>query len=350
MSAKTKRSANPSVSFWDFDLRKKTFVLLLLGLSLFGVAVWAGRVYIDRLNAQKVIVLVTRFDGDESKYAIRERVLEDIRLAARDMPQVEIIVSDELVSAKLGSAYARQLGEKAQADLVVWAWYQANVAPIANVLVEDVSPAAPGMQLNTEASLPQPNVAYLNSFQTRRAFDAQSDTFVNLISALLNYKSGNYQAFLDRSAQVLAKKDIADYVVPYDLDFYIGVSHTVRNEAELALEAYNLALKANRKGGAALSNRALAYIDLKEYDLAVKDCTTALVVDIQYVPAYNNRGIAYLGMKQYERALEDFNNAIARAPDDPRAYHNRALAYQALGQTDYAALDLKKEAELRKNP
>ena len=167
------------------------------------------------------------------------------------------------------------------------------------------------------------------------------------MSALLNYKSGNYQAFLDRSAQIISEKDGSVYIVPYDLNLYIGVSYSLRKETDLAIESYTQALQADRKGVAAYTNRALAYIDQQKYDLAIKDCTTALVIDKLYTLPYNTRGIAYLALGQYKNALKDFDNVVLLDLTDPRAYHNRALAQQGLGQIDFAAADFKKEAELR---
>jgi tetratricopeptide (TPR) repeat protein len=331
--------------------RNKGFVIILVAISVLGgLGGWGYRAYHDFTEKQKVIVLVLKFDGEEAQNAIREKVLADIRTASKDLPNVEIQVSDELVTRAQGSLYARQLGENADADIVVWSWYQAKVAPVASIFVEDVTPAALTLGPQKDATQPQPILAYLTAFEVRRNFDSKTDTFITFMSAMLNYKNGNYQKFLDLSKQVLSKKDSTNYIVPYDLNFYIGVSHSIRGELDLALESYNNAIKYDRKGPASYNNRALVYIEQQQYDLAIKDCTTAWMVERQYSLAFNTRGIAYLKLGQYENAIKDFYDVILLDPNDPRGYHNRALAYQGLGKTDLAAADLKKEDELRSNP
>lgn len=330
--------------------RKNGFVLILFALTLLGMlAGWGLRSYTDQLNEQKIIVLVLRFDGEEDQYAIREKVLKELKASTKEISNVEIIVSDDLVTREQGSLYARQLGEKVHADIVIWAWYQGRIAPRANLFIEDVTPAALEIPQPQVAAQVQPILAYLTAFETRYSFASKTDTLTTLMSALLNYKSGNYQVFLDRFAQILSEKDASIYVVPYDLNFYIGVSHSLRKETDLAIESYTQALKNDRKGAASYTNRALAYIDQQQYDLAIKDCTTAVVIDSKYTPPYNTRSIAYLALGQYKDAIKDLDIIILHNPNEPRAYHNRALAYQALGQTDFAAADFKKEAELRAN-
>lgn len=328
--------------------RKNAFVVILLGLTLLGgLSGWGLRTYSDQVQATKIIVLVPRFDGEEDQNNFRAQIIAEIKLAAKDLPDVEIIASEDTVTRDLGATYARQLGEKAQADIVVWAWYKTSLAPRLNMFIEDTSPAALDAPLPADASQPQPIVAYLRALTMRRSFTATSDTFTTLMAALLNYKSGNYQVFLDRAAQVIATKDVSMLLVPSDVDFYVGVSHTLRKETDLAIEVYSQAIKTNRKGPAAYNNRALAYIEQGKHALAQKDCELGLVIDSQYTVLYNTTGIALLGLKDYEKAVRAFSFVIANDPTDSRAYHNRALAYQALGKTDFAAADLKKETELR---
>jgi tetratricopeptide (TPR) repeat protein len=188
----------------------------------------------------------------------------------------------------------------------------------------------------------------LSAFEVRRDLGAASQSFTDFMAGLLNYKSGNYQAFLDRFALVLSQNDISTYVAPYDINFYIGVSHSVRQEPELAIQAYTQALKTNRKIPTAYNNRALAYINMGQLDQALKDCTLGLLVDNQNTLLFNTRGIVYLGLMDYDLANKNFDTVIALFPDDPRGYHNRGLAHQALGDASFAEADFKKEAELRK--
>jgi tetratricopeptide (TPR) repeat protein len=64
------------------------------------------------------------------------------------------------------------------------------------------------------------------------------------------------------------------------------------------------------------------------------------------VKAYNNRGIAYVWVKNYDLALADFNKAIELNPKDGKAYNNRAIVYSYQGETAKALQDLHKAQSL----
>jgi tetratricopeptide (TPR) repeat protein len=55
--------------------------------------------------------------------------------------------------------------------------------------------------------------------------------------------------------------------------------------------------------------------------------------------AYNNRGNAYVDKKQYELALSDYDHALRLSPDYSVAFRNRGLAYNALKDYDRAISD-----------
>ncbi|OFZ66651.1 MAG: hypothetical protein A2V79_05745 [Betaproteobacteria bacterium RBG_16_56_24] len=74
---------------------------------------------------------------------------------------------------------------------------------------------------------------------------------------------------------------------------------------------------------------------LKHYDEAIANFTTAIAAYPGYDFIYGNRATAYYLQGKYREALHDDNRAIALNPDNPNSYYNRALVYRALG--DYAA-------------
>jgi uncharacterized membrane protein YhaH (DUF805 family) len=61
---------------------------------------------------------------------------------------------------------------------------------------------------------------------------------------------------------------------------------------------------------------------------------------------YYNRARAYLNLGQYERAIRDFDEAILLNPQYPDAYHNRALAYDAMSKSAEADRDFAKAKDL----
>lgn len=65
-----------------------------------------------------------------------------------------------------------------------------------------------------------------------------------------------------------------------------------------------------------LQNRAQAYINLKEYDSAVDDCTEALRLDPGYVKAMKMRAKAYGGAGSWEDAVRDYKSVAENNPTE----------------------------------
>ncbi len=55
--------------------------------------------------------------------------------------------------------------------------------------------------------------------------------------------------------------------------------------------------------------RGLAYRELKQYDMAITDCTKAIEIDPKSALACNNRGFAYLKVGKKKEAEADFAKA-----------------------------------------
>ena len=60
----------------------------------------------------------------------------------------------------------------------------------------------------------------------------------------------------------------------------------------------------------AYNGRGNTYINLKDYDKALADYSTAIQLDPKYTKAYNSRGITYSILKDYDKALADYTKAI----------------------------------------
>eukprot|EP00755_Sulcionema_specki_P003757 Sspe_Gene.28423::Locus_12883_Transcript_1_1_Confidence_1.000_Length_3268::g.28423::m.28423/K09527/DNAJC7; DnaJ homolog subfamily C member 7 len=78
------------------------------------------------------------------------------------------------------------------------------------------------------------------------------------------------------------------------------------------------------------TNRAAARKEMKQYRLAIDDCTSALSLDSQFTRAYTRRGRCHLELQDCERALADFRMA------------------QKYGGTNSALEELINDAERRK--
>jgi DnaJ family protein C protein 7 len=66
-----------------------------------------------------------------------------------------------------------------------------------------------------------------------------------------------------------------------------------------------------------LGNRAQAYINLKEYDSAIQDCTEALRLDPGYIKAMKCRAKAYGKAGNWEEAIREYKSVAENSPGEP---------------------------------
>lgn len=92
------------------------------------------------------------------------------------------------------------------------------------------------------------------------------------------------------------------------------------------------------------------------YNLLIEHCTGVIDRDPKTWwtrsgrSAYDTRGEAYLNLRQYQKAIEDCSEGIELYPKSGRAYYERALAYAKLGKSDLADKDQQKAKELGYKP
>ena len=66
--------------------------------------------------------------------------------------------------------------------------------------------------------------------------------------------------------------------------------------------------------------------------------------------AYKNRGVVYLNLGQFELAIKDYDEFIKLVPEDAGAYWNRGVAFKGLGNDIEAERNFKKSIELGYRP
>jgi len=95
------------------------------------------------------------------------------------------------------------------------------------------------------------------------------------------------------------------------------------------------------------AERAAEYVDLDNYDLAMKDCNEAIRLDAKLSDAYDRRAFCYAMADQMDKAVADYTTAIKLDPTGPMAYHNRAIAYRKMGKITAANNDMRHYLTLR---
>jgi tetratricopeptide (TPR) repeat protein len=94
----------------------------------------------------------------------------------------------------------------------------------------------------------------------------------------------------------------------------------------------------------AYRTRALALVELGQYERAIADLTRAVKLGANQ-EAYNDRGAARMRAGRPEEALADFTRAAEMAPEPGSYLHNRGMAYMQLGRYDEALADLNRVIE-----
>lgn len=94
------------------------------------------------------------------------------------------------------------------------------------------------------------------------------------------------------------------------------------------------------------ANRGISYMAKQEWDNAIDDFSSALLIGPVSAGVYGDRGIAYGFTGEQENAIDDFSKAIRLNPKNTKNLYNRGVTYGNLGQTGKAIMDFRKVLEL----
>lgn len=130
----------------------------------------------------------------------------------------------------------------------------------------------------------------------------------------------------------------------------VGQLYFSTNDFPQAIEHLDKAIKKDRENGQLFYARGHAYYMLDRYIQAIPDYTLSL--QLKYDPAlnYERRAYCYLNSRQYQKGIADCTEAIKSDPQSRIAYFNRAKAYRLIGEKEKSKQDSDKVKELDKNP
>jgi tetratricopeptide (TPR) repeat protein len=324
--------------------KKNLYVIPLLAVTVIGGIVGGvGWQSYNKMQEDKVIVLIAKFDGPEETYGLQRQIIEDLREATESYSDTLIIEADELVTS---SEYAHELGKKVKADLVIWAWYRPTENPNITIHIENLSPTQISMLQESEVYQPKATLAQLESFEIQRQLGSETSTLISFLTGMLSYKSGDYQTAVVRFEQVLGEYDLSTYVDSSTLYFYIGYSYGELEEVEQSIQNYSKSIELNPNNSMAYNNRGLIYDQLGEYVLALQDLNKVIEITPQSAVAYVNRGAIYYSLEDYARAIQDLDQAIKINPQLGDSHYNLGLVYKNSGDYERAIRAFDKAAEL----
>ena len=107
-----------------------------------------------------------------------------------------------------------------------------------------------------------------------------------------------------------------DVRIPYNL----GLIHSLQGRHQLALAAYDLALKIQPDDAEVLINKGATLHELKRYDEAIAHYDKALSLKHDYAEAWSNKSIILNELNRYDEAIVHFDKALSLKPDIDWAY------------------------------
>jgi protein O-mannosyl-transferase len=179
--------------------------------------------------------------------------------------------------------------------------------------------------------------AYLMTNKIKEAFsDFDKALASGAETPLLYLNRGKCHAMLGRPAQAIPdlQKSIAMLPDNPETWYFLGSSFDKSGNAAKALESYDKALQLNPNYVEALVNRGILQYQQQRYEASIADQSAALKICIQQVKPMilTNRANAYLALRQPDKALADADAALAIDGRFARAQQSRTAALQMLGR------------------
>ena len=117
-----------------------------------------------------------------------------------------------------------------------------------------------------------------------------------------------------------------DVRIPYNL----GLIHALQGKHQLALAAYDLALKIQPDDAEVLINKASTCNDIKNYVLALEALEKAIQINPEIPEAWSNKGIALNNLNLYQESINAYNVATKLAPSYYEAWSNKSVPLNKL--------------------
>jgi len=300
---------------------------------------------------ERVVILVANIDGPEEQYGVTNELLEQLNSAIADYEDVQVISLGKIISVEQGSRYARSIGERYLADVVVWGWYRPTDNPNITLHIENLTPTEIVNLKSTNDLRPSATLADLSSFYIQQALGEEIGSMVVFIGGYAHFRSGDYQEALVRFEKSLSNKKWSDDLINRtDIVFYISMCHLLLGESNKGISDIDLLIQLNPSISEAYYNRGAVQFQLGEYEKAAVDFNQAIQINPESALAYSQLGTVNLVQGEYSEALVNYTRAIQINPDDAQFYYRRALVYSQLGEDSKALDDYQVSLELTNDP
>ncbi len=129
--------------------------------------------------------------------------------------------------------------------------------------------------------------------------------------------------------------------------FNLGLAFLGLRQPELAIASFDAASRLDPRSPEPPNGRGRAFVALKRYDDAIASFDHALTLAPGFLAALNNRGNALRHRRRYGEALATFDRLLAQKHDDAEAWNNRGNVLADWGRVDDSIASYTRATELR---
>lgn len=167
-----------------------------------------------------------------------------------------------------------------------------------------------------------------------------------IVEAYILQKDGNITQAIEKWRSIANTTKSGKSELVSRAFFSIGYLHTLQDERDQALSAFDEAIKLNPNLIEAYTNRALLNSSIGRPEKALEDYNTVIHLKPDLAEAYINRGILKGSVGKYEDAIKDYDEALRINPNSPSALTNRGIAKSAEDKHQQAIEDFNKAIQL----
>ena len=294
----------------------------------------------------KLIILIATFDVPEETYAMTDELTEQLHEAIVDYEDIEIIQLGEKITVSQGKDYAREVGKRYLADLVIWGWYRQTQNPNVTIHVENFVPRHEVLA-QSQVIKPQSSIDDLESFTLQQEIGHEMSSLVFFLNGYTHYLQQDYDNALPSFEKALSiQSDLNEKMYRSRLLFFTANTYNNLGRVDDAIIKFTQAIDLDIEFSEAYNNRGYTYVILSEYENAIDDYNKAIELDPEDYRYYYNRGLSLFIQGDAEKAIFDYNKVITLNPENAWAYHNRGYVYETLGEYEMAIADYTKTTEL----
>ncbi len=336
---KTKGKKDKRIPKYKY-LHQPAKIALVITLILTGLGIYSLQQQRQNL-ANKLIIVIANFDGPEEKYGIRNQLIEKLNSSINNYDEVKIIPVTETITPSQGSIQARKLGQRYQADIVLWAWYRPTTNPNFTLHIENLSSSELSVLDETNLLTSEGTLSDLESFSLQQEISKGTSGLISFLAGYISYSAYAHEDAIIRFNQALDSSDLLeDFGINRLIIFLLrGTSYTYLGKFDEAVADFNLVIQADSQNTVARINRGYAYYELGKTEEAMTDFDQAIKINPNFAAAYINRGNVFSKNEDYDQAVIDFNHALQINPQFAIGYFNRGNTFRELKKYKEALAD-----------